>query len=365
MNEKTYLWLALSLLSPFSPFKLCQFIQNFNHPREIFSLKCQDLQKLSFKEDDIKLILSKNIFKIADQEIKHCVQNQIKIINFESDDYPYLLREIPDFPLVLFYQGNLEVLKDHLKLSVVGSRKISNYGTSLIDYFIPDLVSNNITIISGYALGTDIKAHLSTIKNQGRTIAVLPSGLNYKYPRSHYKYEDRILSQGGFLTEMPFNSRPQKYHFPRRNRIISGLSKASLIIEAAKKSGALITAYLAMDQNREVMTAPGSIFNSHSEGCNHLIQEGAIPVIKVEDILDILGIENISTHKTVLDNKTLDKTNRKIINLLSDQALSIDEISQQINQSVKDSLTRISYLELNNRIELLEGGRYQSKPCQK
>lgn len=209
-----------------------------------------------------------------DLEIKRLQEQKVKVLTILDGAYPQRLKEIYLPPIVLFYRGNLSLLNQRA-VAIVGSRDHSKYAKDCIHDLIPSLVKDDIVVISGLARGVDTLAHEETLKANGETIAVIGSGLDVVYPPENSKLYDVIAKKGLILSEYPLQSRPLKFHFPYRNRIIAGLSHGVCVIEAKEKSGSLITANLALSENREVFAVPGSIFSIHSKGTNSLIEAGA------------------------------------------------------------------------------------------
>lgn len=212
---------------------------------------------------------------------------KIEEIGIKSGEYPELLKGIYDPPLKLYVLGNKKILKQ-LNIAIVGSRTATEYGKKIAYQISKDLSNNGINIISGLAIGIDSYAHLGALQSNsiGKTIAVLGSGLDEMYPKQNIELAKQIIKQGGcIITEYPLGTKPEKMHFPQRNRIISGLSKGVLVVEASEKSGSLITADFALEQGREVFAVPGNILNSTSAGTNNLIKQGAKLVTTYEDIL--------------------------------------------------------------------------------
>ena len=207
-------------------------------------------------------------------EIKRLQEHKVKVITILDGGYPQRLKEIYLPPIVLFYRGNLSLI-NRRAVAIVGSRDHSKYAKNCIHELIPVLVNDDIVVISGLARGVDTLAHEETLKANGETIAVIGSGLDVVYPPENSKLYDVIAKKGLILSEYPLQSRPLKFHFPYRNRIIAGLSHGVCVIEAKEKSGSLITANLALSENREVFAVPGSIFSIHSKGTNSLIEAGA------------------------------------------------------------------------------------------
>ena len=218
-----------------------------------------------------------------DLEIKRLQEQKVKVITILDGAYPQRLKEIYLPPIVLFYRGNLSLLNQRA-VAIVGSRDHSKYAKDCIRELIPVLVNDNIVVISGLARGVDTLAHEETLKANGETIAVIGCGLDVVYPPENSKLYEVITKKGLILSEYPLQSRPLKFHFPYRNRIIAGLSHGVCVIEAKEKSGSLITANLALTENREVFAVPGSIFSIHSKGTNSLIEAGACLVSRGDTI---------------------------------------------------------------------------------
>ena len=218
-----------------------------------------------------------------DLEIKKLKEQKVKVITILDGAYPQRLKEIYLPPIVLFYRGNLSLI-NRRAVATVGSRDHSKYAKDCIHELIPSLVKDDIVVISGLARGVDTLAHEESLKANGNTIAVIGSGLDVVYPPENSKLYDVIAKKGLILSEYPLQSRPLKFHFPYRNRIIAGLSHGVCVIEAKEKSGSLITANLALSENREIFAVPGSIFSIHSKGTNSLIEAGACLVSSGETI---------------------------------------------------------------------------------
>lgn len=211
--------------------------------------------------------------------------NKIIKITMENKKYPILLKQIYDPPKCLYVMGNIEILNNP-SIAIVGCREATEYGKKAATYFSYNLAKQNVTIVSGLARGIDSYSHIGALKANGKTIAVIGSGLDIIYPKENEQLAKKIVEQGGaIISEYPLGTRPQKEHFPARNRIISGISQATLVIEAKEKSGSLITADFAMEQGKDVYSVPGNINSKNSVGTNNLIKDGAIPVSKFSDIL--------------------------------------------------------------------------------
>ncbi len=208
------------------------------------------------------------------------------ILTILDEMYPKLLREIYCPPTVLFYNGNLSLLSHQRAIAIVGARMMTSYGEQAIKCLIPGVVANQLTTVSGLAKGVDALVHEATLANAGSTIAVIGNGLDITYPKQNAQLQNRIQKEGLILSEYPQGARPLRHHFVERNRIIAGLTTATCVVEARKNSGSLITASLALTENRNVLAIPGSIFSGNSQGTNQLIAAGARPLIELDDVLE-------------------------------------------------------------------------------
>lgn len=208
------------------------------------------------------------------------------ILTILDEMYPKLLREIYCPPTVLFYNGNLSLLTHQRAIAIVGARMMTSYGEQAIKCLIPGVVANQLTTVSGLAKGVDALVHEATLANAGSTIAVIGNGLDITYPKQNAQLQNQIQKEGLILSEYPRGARPLRHHFVERNRIIAGLTTATCVVEARKNSGSLITASLALTENRNVLAIPGSIFSGNSQGTNQLIAAGARPLIELDDVLE-------------------------------------------------------------------------------
>ncbi|QSW91351.1 DNA-processing protein DprA [Flavobacterium endoglycinae] len=213
----------------------------------------------------------KSIFEKADKELKFIQSNNIQVSYFQDDIYPERLKHCIDSPVLIFTAGNID-LKNRKTISIVGTRQITSYGIEFCRKFIEDLVPLDPVIISGFAYGVDIMAHQLAMEYNLQTVGVLAHGLNQIYPKNHKKYMAKMEENGGFITEFWSTSQPDRENFVRRNRIVAGISEATIVIESADKGGSLITANLANDYNRDVFAVPGRVTDKYSQGCNDLIK---------------------------------------------------------------------------------------------
>lgn len=282
------------------------------------------------------------------EEFEKLQKLQIQLLDFEAPDYPLLLKEIASPPVFLYVKG--EIKAEETCLAVVGARQITPYGKQITEKLVGDLARQGLTIVSGLALGTDGFAHQIALNAKMRTIAVLGNGLDQVYPLQNRKLAEEIVANGALISEFPLGTPPHHYNFPRRNRIISGLSLGVLIIEAKLKSGSLITARNAIEQNREVFAIPGSIYNSKSEGTNYLIQKGEAKLVQgAEDILEELNLKLVRSRNVIkqLPNTSgLNELENQILELLSTEPLLFDLLKSQIKLNTAQICTILTVLEM-------------------
>ena len=301
--------------------------------------------------------------KFLEDEYKLMNKRQVDVIVWGDDHYPQSLCTIPDAPVVLYVKGDLPS-HDPLSISIVGSRKSSLYGVSISEKFAYRLAELDFTIVSGMARGIDTAAHNGALKAFGTTIAVVGCGLDHVYPLENRNLLEKIVETGAIVSEFPMQTPPLPYNFPRRNRIISGLSLGVIVVEAAMRSGALITADFALEQGREVFAVPGKVDQASSGGVNNLIKQGAKLVTCVEDILedikpaisDCLKDENRIKKDNALEGrlKELTKDEKFIFNHISDRPVHIDELTTCCDTALP-VMSVLLKLELKQLIKQLPG----------
>ncbi|HYO88647.1 MAG TPA: DNA-processing protein DprA [Candidatus Limnocylindrales bacterium] len=274
-----------------------------------------------------------------------------QLIFWPDDDYPPLLAHIDDPPIALYVRGSLNT-QDRLALAIVGARKASAYGRDVAHHFASKLAARGVTIISGLAHGVDAAAHRGALEAGGRTLAVLGSGLDVIYPYDHRGLADEIAAQGALISEFPLGTKRDPFNFPRRNRIISGLSLGVLVAEATDKSGALITASLAAEQGKDVFAVPGNIFTDASSGVNRLIQDGAKPVMRVEDILEELSItaQAAETRQTAERVAPADPVEAQVLAAVGPEGAHVDALARATGLPMQTLLSTLMLMELKGLI---------------
>ena len=295
------------------------------------------------------------------REYERLRERGIRFITPLDQEYPKRLKHIYDYPMGLWVKGELPG-EEIPSAAIVGSRSCTPYGEQAAEHMGRELAGNGVQIISGLALGIDGAGHRGALKEGGKTWAVLGSGVNVCYPRSHYPIYQWILEKGGILSEYPPQAEPKAFHFPVRNRLISALSDVILVIEAGEKSGSLITAQLGLDQGREVFALPGRITDRVSRGCNQLIRDGAAILTSPSDVLEYLGI--LQPQKVNLKEKEdrgLAKIEKMVYSFLDCEPKHIEEICGALHLEVSRCMSILLDLELAGMIERTSGQYYVRK----
>lgn len=360
-EERDLTLLKLSYCLGLNSKKINTLETNLNNLEEVFYLSLNGLLTagLDFKTAEMFIAWRKNIS--LNKIINDLNQEGINFISWHNQLYPALLKEIYSPPPIIFYKGNWpnKQIKNQKFLSVVGTRKCSLYAKKIITEFLPNLVINNVIIISGLALGVDALAHDCALKNNGETWAVLGSGLNknvFYPPENFYLAKEIVKNNGLLLSELPPNYSANKFTFPRRNRIISGLSQAVLIIQAGIKSGSLITANYALQQNRDVLTVPANIFWEDFWGNNNLIRAGAMPILNQLDLLNYFEIENnlnkARINKTAKEPEKILKTKHEL--LIYQAIYNSFQCGEKINCEFLSKKTKLDTSQINSTLTILE-----------
>lgn len=335
------LWLLILEISNSKKIKL---LYQYGNESSIYE-NYEEISRVKAKFDKKEMFIRAKAISVWMKE------NNVHIITIDEEIYPEILRQIDEAPYGLFYKGDISLLKDRI-VAIIGSRNCSNYGIEVTKVLTKELNSYNITIISGGAKGIDTVAHKTTLETNGRTIVVLGCGIDIVYPAQNSILFKKIAETGLILSEFPPGTKPFSYNFPRRNRIISGLSEAVIVAEAAEKSGSLITANFAADQGKEVMVVPGSIFLKGCRGCNLLIKDGANVISSLEDLRNELGLykgENVGI---------LSPVKKKILSIINQEPVHIDELVNKSYIDREDLFKVLFEMQIGKEIIFLPGDYY-------
>lgn len=293
-----------------------------------------------------------------DEILESVYQKGIEVITLDDELYPKRLREINNPPPVIYLKGEY-IPTDEWAIAIVGTRKASSYGKQITQELAQFLANHDITVVSGMARGVDAVAHEAALNAKGRTIAVLGCGVDIIYPPEHRALAARITEQGVMMSDYYPGTPPESVNFPPRNRIISGLCLATIVIEAGQKSGALITAEYAAEQGRDVYALPGPIYAQQSKGTNQLIAAGAIPLLNYDQILDHLNIRQDAIYEKPRALHPENEGEESILKVLEQDACTIDEIMQKTNLPVHEISAMVSMMELKGFITQIEGAKYR------
>ena len=347
-------WVALSKISSLGARRIMCLVEAFGSAEAAFTASFDDLTDagLSAKAADVLLVERRAIDPdIALQGVKDA---GFVVMTRQDRRYPTLLREIYDPPAVLYYRGESDVLNGHC-IAIVGSRKATEYGKAAAARLAGDLARAGTVVVSGMARGIDTHAHAGALRAEGKTVAVLGCGLDICYPPENVRLREKIVSQGIVLSEFPPGTKPKPHHFPMRNRIISGLSVATVVVEAAEKSGALITADCALEQGREVFAVPGSINSPASRGCHRLIKEGAAVAENGADILAELGV---FSDVPCISAPQMSSLQKRIIDALQYEPIHFDNLCVRANLPAPDLAAVLVELELAGIVKKMPGNYY-------
>jgi DNA processing protein len=292
-----------------------------------------------------------------DSEMEKLERYQVKVLGAGDPEYPPRLKEIYDYPPLLYVRGCLAP-EDECAVAVVGTRRPSVYGKQVAEEITTELARNRITIISGLAAGIDSIAHRAALQAGARTIAVAGCGLDMVYPGNHVALARQIMERGALVSEFPLGTRPKAEHFPQRNRIISGMSLGVVVVEAGERSGALLTAHRAVEQNREVFAVPGSIYSPNSKGTNRLVQEGAKLVSDCADILEELNLNIVARQLEMREPVPATDTEAQLLGHLTREATHVDELCRSSGLPVATVTGTLAMLELKGLVKPLGSMNY-------
>ena len=358
-------WFCLKQVPGIGNYLFKRLIEQFGSPQRVFQVTPQQLLAVEGISKNLAAgIVNFEAPQWIRAELDHVHQKGYTVITLTDGSYPPLLKEIPDPPPLLYVSGNLAGTTQNV--AVVGSRNATAYGISATRNLCADLSAFDITIVSGMALGIDTAAHQGALAGKGKTVAVLGSGLNNIYPAENRKLFERISEQGAVISEFKLDARPEAHNFPIRNRIISGMSMGTIVVEASRRSGSLITARLAAEQNREVFAVPGSIHSFKSTGTHTLIKQGAKLVENAQDVLDELTAftAHVPVPAEALDHTTdqrlasLAPDELDVYKILSPYPLHIDAIVRKTNIEPGNLLSLLLQLELKGMVQQLPGKHF-------
>lgn len=364
-------WIALSMVSEIGSATFRKLLSACGDPEAVFKEPLERLSRIpGVGERKARNIRNFSDWKSVERQVELLHKSGAIAVTYDSPEYPVMLRQIEDAPAILFVRGRIED-GDKFALAIVGSRKTSAYGRLVAERLSSELSVAGFTIVSGMARGIDTIAHTACMDSGGRTIAVLGSGIDRAYPSENRGLMERIVASGYVVSEFPFGTGPNRENFPRRNRLISGLSFGVVVVEAASGSGALITARSALEQNREVFAVPANINSPTSAGTNELIKKGAKLIQKGDDIIEELapvlkGYVGAVKRLQAAQGKTsppksmatITDEEKKLCDILTGEPVHIDELSRELSLSPASALALLLNLELKGIVRQAEGKRF-------
>ena len=361
-------WIALNSVKGLGPVRIGELLNIFGSPEEIFKAGDHTLKNSGLVPDScIARLREEKLFSFAQEQLQRAHKENVTVLTLHDSRYPVYLKEIFAPPPVIFVKGDFSVLQRD-SIAVVGTRVPTEYGKTVARSLGSDIARKGLVIVSGMAKGIDSIAHKASMAARGKTIAVLGCGIDIIYPSSNTALSEQIVENGALISEFPMGTAPEAYNFPRRNRIISGLSAGTVVVEAGIRSGSLITANYALNQNREVFAVPGPITSSSSQGTFNLIKHGAVPVHSARDILENIrfisgkeltgGEHNSASESTPAMRELLSDSEKTVLDALSCNPVRIDQIAEKLNQTAAELFDRLLNMELKGLIRQIGGQQY-------
>lgn len=350
-------WVGFSLVPGVGPARITLLLQRFGSLARAWEASAVDLRDAGLDARTIASVDRRRTSLDLDAELGRLAAQGVRALSWEDPEYPQLLREIDDPPPVLYVRGEL-VGDDRTAVAVVGTRRASVYGREATTRLVGDLARHKVTIVSGLARGIDTAAHRAALEAGGRTIAVLACGLDLVYPAENAGLAREIARHGALVSEHPLGVRPESSHFPRRNRIMSGLSLGVLVVEASLDSGSHITVRCAVDQNREVFAVPGSIFAPGSQGTHRWIREGAKLVTRAEDILEELNVAALGQQLELQSALPVTPAEATLLRYLSQDPAHVDDVARRSGMPIAQVSSALTMMELKGLVRHVGGMHY-------
>jgi DNA processing protein len=356
LEDRSY-WVGFNLVRGVGSVRLASLIAHFGSAEAAWNGTPDHLRQAGLGAKTTARLIDLRQSLDLEALLERISSQGIKVLTSEDPGYPTRLKEIEQPPPVLFVRGEW-LPEDEFCIAIVGTRRITAYGRQITEELAVHLAANGVTVISGLARGVDGVAHEGALRAGGRTVAVLGSGVDRIYPPENRALAQEICSRGALLSDYPLGTAPESSNFPPRNRIISGLSAATIVVEAGETSGALITAEFAAEQGRDVFAVPGSILAPQSKGTNRLIQNGALPLLSVDDVLQALDFTRVGEMKTARRILPSDDVEAQVINILCDEPLHVDEIRHQTGLPVEKVSAALVMMELKGMVRQVGGMQY-------
>lgn len=350
-------WIGFSKVAGIGPARLRTLLDYYGDIATAWQADPGELRAIGLDKRTVETLVKVRDKLNLEAELDRLDRFKVTIYTWDSPDYPPLLKEIADPPPILYVRGTLKP-QDEWAVAVVGTREATTYGKEVTRLLVNGLAQNGVTVISGLAYGIDTEAHQTAINAGGRTIAVLGCGVDIVYPAENHKLSQAIIENGALVSEYPLGTNPESGNFPRRNRIISGLSLGVLFVEGAIESGARITTDYALEQGREVFAVPGSILRRSGSGANYLIQNGAKLVTHVNDILEELNLTMVVQHTEARAVIPTNEVEAKLLQQLSTEPVHVDELGQSTGLPAAELASTLTVMELKGMVRQVGGMNY-------
>lgn len=358
MNDKRY-WVGFTLIKGIGAVRLQALIHHFGDLESAWRAAPADLAEAGLGAKVIERVIQAREKVDLEKIWEQIARQGIQILTWEDEAYPSRLKEIDQPPPVLYVRGEY-LPEDAFAVALVGTRRVTPYGRQITEEIAAFLAANGMTVISGLARGVDAIAHTAALKAGGRTLGILGSGVDRIYPPEHRALAEQMMERGAIISDYAPGTPPEASNFPPRNRIISGLSLAVVVIEAGETSGALITAEFAAEQGREVFAVPGSILAPQSKGTNKLIQQGALPLLNASDLMQALNLTRVGEQKAARKALPADAVEAQLLAVLGEQPVHVDELRNQTGLPIEKVSATLTLMELKGMVRQVGGMHYVS-----
>lgn len=356
MNDKCY-WVGFNLVKGIGAVRLQALREHFGDLSLAWQAPLDALQAAGLSHKIAERVIQARASVDLEGFMEQIAAQGIQVLTWEDEAYPSRLKEIDQPPPILYLRGELTT-EDSWAVAVVGTRRVTAYGRQVTEELASYLAQNGVTVVSGLARGVDAISHQAALKAGGRTLAVMGNGVDRIYPPENRALAEQILANGALLSDYAPGTPPEGANFPPRNRIISGLSLAVVVVEAGETSGALITAQFAVDQGREVFAVPGNILAPQSKGTNRLIQDGARPLLSARDVLEALNLTRVSEQRLVRKVLPADEVEMEVLNVLAHEPMHVDEIRNRTGLPIERVSATLVMMELKGFVRQVGGMNY-------
>lgn len=357
MDDERKYWVGLNLVKGIGSVRMSSLLKWFGTAESAWSASLEELKASGLNSRLAENLVQTRSSNLLEQKLDQIQKEQIGVLIWEDPHYPRRLKEIDQPPPVIYFRGEFDKT-DQWAVAVVGTRRVTAYGRQVAEEIGSGLARHGVTVVSGLARGIDSIAHQSCLRSGGRTIAVLGSGVDQIYPPEHKQLAESIILNGAVISDYPLGTPPDGVNFPPRNRIISALSQAVVVVEASERSGALITASFAAQQGREVLAVPGNIYAPQSVGANRLIESGAHIYTGLESLFDILNLDNADQYRSAKAVLPTDSTEAALFALLGREPLHVDEIQLKSNLPIEQVSSTLTMMELKGLVRQVGSMRF-------